>query len=92
MTPDAYAYRSLTGYLEQLEDNGRRIPCRDARPDVRAMWTSGDPEDQDQAATRCVGCPAVRECDAYGLAYPREVGVYGGRTERDRKQRRDASA
>lgn len=95
MRPGTHAddHRQLAAYLARLEDNGQRVPCRDPRADVRDLWTSDEPARQAQAAVRCVGCPALKACDAYGLVHPREAGVYGGRTERDRQDAaKEASA
>ncbi|WP_312347347.1 WhiB family transcriptional regulator [Actinomyces sp.] len=51
-------------------------PCHD---DPR--HTSEDPTTQIRAAQACVPCPIRTACRAYGLAWPRETGVYGGLTE-----------
>lgn len=36
------------------------------------------------AAQRCTPCPILARCRAYGLAWPMEVGTYGGLTELER--------
>lgn len=76
---------ALERYLQALEDNGFRIQCRLGPPDTTACWISDDPADQEYAARRCVPCRAVPECQAYGLAHPKEEGVYGGLTYLERR-------
>jgi len=74
---------ALLAVVDRWQDHGLRIPCRE-HP---APWTSDDTDAQDRAAAACDGCPALDPCHAYGAAWPREAGVYGGRTERDRAPR-----
>lgn len=76
----------LFGYLERLAANGGTVPCRSAFADDAAAWTSSDPLEQSRAAVLCVGCAGVKACDAYGLRWPKEAGVYGGRTESERQR------
>ncbi|MCB2175602.1 MAG: WhiB family transcriptional regulator [Actinomycetales bacterium] len=87
MTTDRHEARAaLLAYLERLSDNGARVPCREVDVPERSIWTSDDPEDQELAARLCVGCAGVKACDAYGLAWPKEAGVYGGRTDLERRK------
>lgn len=42
--------------------------------------------DQHEAAHWCAQCPVMHQCRSYGVAWPREQGVYGGLTARERRQ------
>ncbi|MCB2177570.1 MAG: WhiB family transcriptional regulator [Actinomycetales bacterium] len=87
MTADRHEARAeLLAYLEQLADNGARVPCREVPVPERGIWTSDDHEAQDLAARLCVGCAGVIACQAYGLAWPKEAGVYGAMTEHERRK------
>ncbi|WP_286218925.1 WhiB family transcriptional regulator [Paraoerskovia sediminicola] len=79
------AHASLMETLDRLEGTGSRIPCRAGPITSSTVWISEDPDDQVQAARRCVGCPALEQCDAYGLTFTREGGVWGGRTVAERR-------
>lgn len=57
----------------------RAVPCVN---DTR--WISDAETDQQTAARRCQCCPVADLCREYGLAYPKEAGVFGGLTERQR--------
>lgn len=61
------------------------IPCRGHGRDA---WTSESPDLQQVAARACRTCPIFAECRTYGIAFPTEFGVYGGLTD---KQRRNAA-
>lgn len=56
-------------------------PC--AGPD-RDDWTGTAPE-QARAADACLDCPVMSACAAYADAAEERSGVWGGRTERDRR-------
>lgn len=60
-------------------------PCNSS-----ALWISDDPADQEYAAGHCTQCPVITECRNYGLAYPREEGVYGGLTQSQRLSPQDS--
>lgn len=79
----AEARRALLDVLDAHDAAGRAIPCR---VDPDPAWTSDDPEDQAFAARLCARCPALDDCNAYGAAYPKEAGVYGGTTEFTRRK------
>lgn len=85
----AAARRVLLDVLDAHTDAGRATPCR-VQPD--AGWTSDDVDEQADAATLCGPCPAIDGCRLYGTAYPKEAGVYGGLTERDRRPERARKA
>lgn len=55
------------------------LPCDE---DNRAIHD--DPRVQAQAAPACSRCPILDQCRAYGLAWPLEVGLYGGLTHAQR--------
>lgn len=78
---------ALLAVVDRHENHGLRIPCRFGPLAHTARWTSDDLDAQGAAAAACDGCPALEPCHAYGLAHPREAGVYGARTERDRAPR-----
>lgn len=78
----------LHGYLADLLESGRPVPCVRRGGHDRGAWTSEDPEEQAYAARLCVGCAGRVRCDAYGLTYPKEQGVYGARTQQERQPRR----
>lgn len=77
------ARRALLDLLDAHDAAGRHIPCRQ---DPDPAWTSDDPAEQAGAARLCARCPALEQCGAYGTAFPREAGVYGGTTEFDRRK------
>lgn len=54
-------------------------------------WTSGKPDDVAVAVEGCAGCPAQRECRAYGLAIAATAGVWGGRHLGARAARRPST-
>lgn len=56
-------------------------PCAGAD---RNDWTGGAAA-QERAAARCLDCPVLALCDDYALAADERVGVWGGRTERERR-------
>ena len=55
------------------------IPCNSDN-----RWISDDPGDQVQAAALCTGCPVISACRNYIHRYPREQGVYAGKTYAER--------
>lgn len=59
--------------------------CRRA-PTVLFFPEPGD--DVNQAKAICAGCPVVDACCAYGLAHADLRGVWGGLSERQRKEMR----
>ncbi|ROS75361.1 WhiB family transcriptional regulator [Cellulomonas sp. PhB143] len=87
MTDDEleHDHAALMRTLDRLEGGGARIPCRAAPVRSSVIWISEDPAEQAVAAARCQGCPALEECDRFGLAHTREGGVWGGRTVAERR-------
>lgn len=76
----------LLDHLDRLTDAGHPPPCWRVPVAERTPWTSDVPAEQALAARTCRGCPALAACAEYGREHPREVGVYGGRTEWDRRR------
>lgn len=65
--------------------NGRQIPCLD--PSAAWAWTTeDDPEAEDAAATACLPCPALRDCQAYVTAHPEPIGVWAATTPKHRRK------
>jgi len=79
------ARRVLLVHLAAHVDAGRPVPCLDVPGPGRGCWTSDDAGEQVLAARACEPCAALTECREYGAAYPTEAGVYGGRSEHDRR-------
>lgn len=78
----------LVTFLADLRKSGRPVPCIEPdRVDVTA-FTSDDEDRQQYAARLCVGCAGATTCGQYGARYPKEFGVYGGATNRERQPRR----
>lgn len=42
--------------------------------------------DQQEGTHWCARCPILDTCRAYGLAWPDEIGVYGGLTHKQRQR------
>ena len=82
--PDGQArdHLELTNALEAVALSD--VPCRASA--AAYSWTSDDPAEQAVAARACRPCPLVQPCRSYGLAWPREMGVYGALTHTDRKR------
>ena len=71
------------------------LPGADQWRDVAAcsdpVGTTGPALDQIAAAKRVCGeCPATDECLEYALATNQDTGVWGGRSEEERRQMRKA--
>ena len=84
--PDRTAARAaLLAELDRLSDHGNPPPCWTVALPERGCFTSDDDSEQALAARMCRPCPAVEPCQAYGDAWPREAGTYGGRSEHERR-------
>ena len=71
--------------LALMQDTLRRqpIPCVNGGLACR-FWTSDERADLKRAAVECGACPVLSQCRAYGLAHPKEQGIYGGLTKPER--------
>lgn len=70
----------LLALQRAVTDLDKPVPCC---ADPRAY--SDNRAEQAAVARRCVSCPVIGQCRTYGLAYPRERGVYGGLTFSERQ-------
>ncbi|MEM8904734.1 MAG: WhiB family transcriptional regulator [Actinomycetota bacterium] len=66
--------------------------CRDTSPDLFfPVGTTGPALDQIAAAKRVCGeCDVSAECLEYALATNQDTGIWGGRSEEERRQMRKA--
>lgn len=87
-TPEGAAL-ALQHILDQIADAGRSTPCQ-VDPDP---FTSDDPEERQQAAQACAGCPALDACRHYAQTAEEPFHVWGGidLTELARAERRAAA-
>ncbi len=56
--------------------------CRDADPD---LFFPGSKADEKAALALCAMCPVMRECQSYSMDARETFGVWGGRTEKQRR-------
>lgn len=63
-------------------------PNTDNPRDIRATADAWHPTErlEDRATKLCDGCPVKRECAAYAIERPEEVGIWGGTTTAQRNQ------
>ncbi len=81
MTISAAAKRAPRQTSTWVEDWAPLARCRTAEPD--ALFVQGAA--QQQAKQICLKCPVIAECLAEALDNKTEFGVWGGRTERERR-------
>lgn len=81
----AHDWRGITALIEATAER-QVVPCRNGRTVPIEFWTSNDTQEQKAAATACGQCPVLAQCTAYGVTHPKEVGIYGGLTERQRNE------
>ena len=62
------------------------VPCFNGNTQQRAHWTSDSAAECTSAARECGACPVVIQCRQYGVDHPKETGVYGGLTEKERRE------
>ncbi len=69
-----------------IEETARRqvVPCFNGLGLPHGYWTSESKAERDEAAKDCGACPVVTQCRQYGIDHPKELGVYGGLSERER--------
>lgn len=61
--------------------------CRNPEVDKRLFFSDSNVE-KNQAIEVCDTCPVKQECLDYALERPKEIGVWGGTTERQRMRLR----
>ncbi len=87
------AAEQLTRAMVDLAAHGRRPRC--GEPGGHELWCSDDATDRAQAASWCVGCPVLVECDAAAAEQGETHGVWGGRDRtpppKPRTRRQEAS-
>jgi hypothetical protein len=81
----AHDWRGLQDLIDATAQR-QRVPCRQGRDKSRSWWTSDNATEQAAAAEACAGCPVLTQCRAYGIDHPKESGVYGAMTEKQRAQ------
>lgn len=88
MTSDrAAAHAALMDHLAVVHHGEHGpVPCL-AWP--HGGWTSEDAAEQQLVAKLCHACPALTECQDYIDTNPEPSGVWAGRTETDRRPRRE---
>lgn len=85
--------------LPNLPRFDHRAACRDVDPELMqparpARLVDGSPgwaEQEHRAKQVCDSCPAVVECRAWALEHNERYGVWGGLTERERINIREAA-
>jgi len=80
-----HSWRNLTDLIDATAHR-QVVPCRNGRNVPHAYWTSDSLSERNIAAKACGPCAAITQCAAYGIANPKESGVYGGLTEGQREQ------
>ncbi|WP_369345400.1 WhiB family transcriptional regulator [Demequina oxidasica] len=78
-------WRSLNALIESTHER-QPVPCRSGDVLPPSFWTSDDPAEATLAAEECARCPVKEPCQRYGIAHPKEVGIYGGLNEAQRRQ------
>ena len=87
-TPEGAAL-VLQHALDEIANAGRSTPCQaDPNP-----FTSDDPEERQEAAEACAGCPVLLACRHYAQTAEEPFHVWGGidHTELARAERRAAA-
>lgn len=75
---------TLLDHLTEARKHGQAVPCQetsDPRP-----WTSDNAAEAGRAIHACYLCDMVAECRAYGVKYPKEIGIIGGLTSPERRK------
>ncbi|NYI41244.1 WhiB family transcriptional regulator [Demequina lutea] len=85
LMPEAlrHSWRNLSALIEATAER-QVVPCFNGTDVPRMWWTSDDQRQRAEAATACAICPVLTQCSQYGIDNPKEVGVYGGMSERQR--------
>lgn len=84
LPPDlASDWHSLAQLIQDVSAR-QAVPCVSGSILDSAAWTSDDPTMQALAADACLDCPLFAQCRRYGDAHPKEAGVLGGTTWKER--------
>ena len=70
--------------VEAAQSWMRSAACADADPEIFFPTISRQPATE--AKQTCSGCPVQAECLEYSLVNQEEFGVWGGLTEKERRQ------
>lgn len=81
----AHDWRNLSELIDAMASR-QGVPCRNGEGVPHEWWTSDSLAERNKAARECGKCPVIAQCAAYGVAHPKEVGVYAGMTETQREQ------
>lgn|GEM_PF-2094031 len=79
-------YLALAGRVAGVLERGLSVPCHEPQTVPVGWWTSEEHHEQRLAAESCQRCPLQLPCRRYGIGHPKEAGVYGGLTERERAE------
>ena len=71
-------------HVEAAQSWMRSAACADADPEIFFPKTSRQPATE--ATQICSGCPVKARCLEYSLVNEEEFGVWGGLTEKERRQ------
>lgn len=63
--------------------------CRDSDPE---LWFPGRGESHEQANRICARCPVRQECFDFAMRHGERFGIWGGRSERQRRRLRREQA
>jgi len=86
---DAARAHQRAELLDQIDSHPDHvIPCRSVDLHTAGAWTAETEDEQRVAAAACRArpCPALAACRAFGLAWPQELGAYGGLTQTERRR------
>jgi len=72
------------------QNDGRPVPCRSVPLALTSAWVDADddPRSDALAALACAGCAVLDACRTFGDRHPEVRGVYGGRSDAQRRPRR----
>ena len=75
-----------------VDDWRTQSACRESDPELFVpIGTTGMAVEQIEVALRiCGGCAVAQECLEFALATNQDAGIWGGRTEEDRRKLRKA--
>lgn len=87
---DVGAFFFLTlAHIPPLGEWAKRSACATAETEVFFPgYSNGRPDRTEEAKAFCAECPVQSECRQYALRYPSLRGIWGGLTEKERKNHR----